>query len=845
MSGNQLQSSLDTLPEQKVTEVMGEVIDYPTPPLCVANNETSVHHGEKAILELNNGHKLIGKLDAFDSDKGNISIAIDDHEKPKKHGMHEIRVLHIPTPRRWILDEDSILTQAKGVKVATDPLEYEIEMADQTVLEGTTYGFRNGRHGIYLFPVLEKGQYAHLFVPNSAITRHRIGKHLGQQLVKDKVISDKDMAIALMEQQDNRSRSLGEHLALTAVVSPDQLVDAIKRQTSMPHLQLGEILIQEKLITHEQLENALAQQKQQRNLTLGELLIAKGLVKQETIQQSLATKLGFPFVDLHQFPLDLTILKLIDKKFASTHNVMPLHHNNDKLVVAMLDPTKWEAIEALQARTGFEIEPVIATEMDILWAINYYFSDSLDIKDAPNPKKKSPKQASTNDEKQKDLEKPERVEKAKKVKDAPLPEADESEHQSVSQYLREVILDGARRGITHIHFEPVRNRGAAVRLRKDGDLSEAEDIPEKTWRSLISELRSLAKLTPEKNFGAQLVSIDTKFLEPARIDLQLATIPNVDGGEDFVLKLGASNHTPHLKELGLSAGNLKRVVELCDSPHGLILIAGTYDSGKSTTLSALLTHINKTHRKIWVIGEEGRKMPEGIRQAPLHPGNEASQTTTFDIILHADPDIIAIGDLSDQMIAQKALTAALNSHLIFSAFSVRRASEAIDRLLNMHLPNYEIADALLAVLAQRLVKKLCTHCRKRYMPNSEEMRMMAAEYCAEMHDKNEPSVRIKALHEKVLNGWTETYTEPSEELMLYRATGCAHCQNTGYDGRVAIHELLEISAPVKRALLDGADPDTIVATALASGMKTLKQDGIDKVLQGYTDMSQVRSACRT
>ena len=829
MSGNQPQASLDPKPEQNLSMLMSKAINYPTPPLCIVPVEMGVQQGEKVILELSNGHKLTGKLHAFDSEKGNISVTIENDDKPKTHGMHEIRLLRIPKPRRWILDEDSILTHAKGVKVSTEPLEYEIELTDHTTLEGSTYGFRNGRHGIYLFPVLEQNQYAHLFVPNSAITRHRIGKHLGQQLVKDKVISDRDVAIVLMEQQDNRSRSLGEHLALTEVVTPDQLVKAIKRQTSMPHLQLGEILIQEKIITNEQLENALTQQKKQRNMTLGELLIGKGLVNQEIIQRSLATKLGFPFVNLHQFPLDLTILNLIDKEFASIHSVMPLHRHSGKLVVAMLDPTKWETIEALQTRTGFTVEPVIATQTDILWAINFYFGNSLNANDAPRPKKAAPQQPPEPDEKQ---------------LTSLFPETTNVDHDSVAQFLRTVILDGARRGISHIHFEPVRNQGAVVRLRKDGDLSEAGIIPDKAWRALITELRSLAKLTPEMNFGAQLISIDTNFLEPARIDLQLATIPNMDGGEDFVLKLGTSNFTPLLKDIGLSTANLKRILEFCDNPRGLLLVAGTNDSGKSTMLSALLTHLNGAHKKIWVLGEEGRKMPEGIRQAPLQQVYDANQITTFDVILHADPDIIAIGDLSSQSIAQKALSASLSNHLIISALNVRRASEAIDRLINMRLPSYEVADALLGILAQRLVKKLCTHCRKRYLPNSEEMRMLVAEYCTEMYDEEESSVRIKALHEKVLNRWTETYTKPAEELMLYRATGCKHCQNTGYDGRIALHELLEITPPVKRALLDGADASGIMAAALSSGMKTMKQDGIEKVLQGHTDITQVRSACR-
>lgn len=830
MTGNQSQSALEADTQQQPSMDTGEVIDYPTPPLCVVQDEMQVRHGEKVILELNNGNKLTGKLEDFDSDKGNIRVLIDDKSGPKVHGMHEIRLLRIPTPRNWTLDEDSILTHAKGVKVTTEPLEYEIELTDHTTLEGTTHGFRNGRHGIYLFPVIENNQYTNLFVPNSTITRHRIGKHLGQQLVKDKVLSDRDVAIVLMEQQDNRSRSLGEHLAMTAVVTPDQLVKAIKSQTNMPHLQLGEILTQENIITAEQLQNALTQQKKQRNMTLGELLIAKGLVDQETIQKSLATKLGFPFVNLSKFPLDLTVLNLIDKEFASTYNAMPLHRHNDKLVVAMLDPTKWEAIEALQSRTGHNIEPVIATQVDILWAINFYFGNNLLNDDAHEEKLPASKQPLARE--------------AKKDND-PLPETKRIDNNSAKMLLRTVILDGARRGITHIHFEPVRNHGAMVRLRKDGDLSEAENIPEEAWQPLIRELRSLAKLKPEKDFGAQLISIDTQFLEPARIDLQLAAIPNMDGGEDFVLRLGNANFSPQIKELGLSGPNLKRILELSDNPRGLLLVAGTYDTGKSTTLGALITHLNKADKKIWVIGEEGRKMPDGIRQAPLQLGKTASEVTPFDVILHADPDIIAIGDLSEKAIARKALAASLTSHLIFSSLSARRAGEAIDRLTNMGLPPYEIADALLAILAQRLVKKLCMHCKKRYVPSSEELRMLAAEYCAELYEEGESSVRMKAKQEKILNTWMETYIKPSEEMMFYKASGCKHCHNTGYDGRIALHELLEFTPPVKRALLDGANSHDIMAVAIAAGMKTIKQDGIEKALQGLTDMSQVRSACRT
>lgn len=836
---------------------MAAALDLPVPPLCALSAETAIHQGERTVVELIDGRKLIGKLDSFDSDKGKIGILIEGQEKTKKLGMHEIRLMRIPHPRRWQRDDDSILSTAKGVRVSTEPLEFEIEFTDHSTIDGTSFGFRNGRHGIHLFPVQDDDQYTHLFVPNNAIAKHRIGKHLGQQLVRDRVVSDQDVAIVLLEQQECRSQSLGEQLVLTAVVTAEQLERALKHQQTMPHLQLGEILVQDRLISQQQLDAALSQQQRQRHTTLGELLTARGVIKQEDIQKSLANKLGIPFVDLRRFPLDPAVLKLVDETIAIRHTVMPLRRYQGKLVVAMEDPTHWETMDTLHAITGHPIDPVMAVRADLSWAIDYYYRDghtspppepaaapapAADTPPIPKLDPGPPPAAATPRRKPAVSAAVSANAAADKsgAETATPPEA-ANRDTAAADFLRELILGAAREESNAIHLESVPQHGARIRLRQNSELIEHGTITAELWPKLLAELRALAHFDARQDHGAHIGLIERSFLYPTTLEVRVYYIPTFDGEHDVVLKITSLSHQRALTELGFSDGNLKRIDELTLDGHGLFLVCGPTGSGKTTLLHALLLHLNHGGKKIWMLDNTERNMPANIRHVRLGNGLDAPHDDPIEALLGADPDLVMINPLSQPRLAKQAVSGALAGPQILAGLPARSSGEAVERLTNMGVPRYELADALSAVLTQRPVKRLCEHCKKSYVPTADELRGLAAEFVGDAPDEAAP--RTDASREKILEKWQKTWGGNKGQLMLHRAAGCKHCQKTGYAGQLSLHELLEISPPVKRAIVDGAGAAAILRAALGSGLKTLKQDGIEKVLQGHTDLIQVRAAC--
>ncbi|MGH6915426.1 MAG: GspE/PulE family protein, partial [Geminicoccales bacterium] len=319
--------------------------------------------------------------------------------------------------------------------------------------------------------------------------------------------------------------------------------------------------------------------------------------------------------------------------------------------------------------------------------------------------------------------------------------------------------------------------------------------------------------------------IEFKRFGPIDVDLRLATIPTANGLEDIVVRVLASAAALPIGKLGFDAETLASIKRLVSRPHGLFLVCGPTGSGKTTTLHSLLGFLNTADLKIWTAEDPIEIVQPGLRQVQVHPKIGWTFAAALRSFMRADPDVIMVGEMRDAETCKSGIEASLTGHIVLSTLHTNSAAESVVRLLDLGMDPFNFADALLGVLAQRLVRALCQSCRERYQPDAKELERLAIEYCGDT-----PLDATKLLEE-----WRQA--RPS----LYRAKGCKECDRTGYKGRMAVYELLIGDAAVKRLIQSRAPVSEVAAAAMAAGMRTLKQDGIDKVLQGLTDIQQARS----
>jgi type II secretory ATPase GspE/PulE/Tfp pilus assembly ATPase PilB-like protein len=309
---------------------------------------------------------------------------------------------------------------------------------------------------------------------------------------------------------------------------------------------------------------------------------------------------------------------------------------------------------------------------------------------------------------------------------------------------------------------------------------------------------------------------------PLDIELRVATIPTAGGNEDVVLRLLSAGEPLPLEKMGMSDRNFRVFTEMIGKPYGIVLVVGPTGSGKTTTLHAALHYINKPETKIWTAEDPVEITQEGLRQVQVHPKIGFDFATAMRAFLRADPDVIMVGEMRDHETVSTGIEASLTGHLVFSTLHTNSAPETITRLLDMGMDPFNFADALLGVLAQRLVRTFCKDCKEAYHPTTEEYDALARTYDGDFAALGFP---YKA------------------DLMLYRPKGCSKCGNSGYRGRTGIHEIIVGTDPLKSLIQGRAKMEEIRAQAIQDGMTTLMQDGIRKVLLGVTDLLQVRKVC--
>jgi type II secretory ATPase GspE/PulE/Tfp pilus assembly ATPase PilB-like protein len=410
------------------------------------------------------------------------------------------------------------------------------------------------------------------------------------------------------------------------------------------------------------------------------------------------------------------------------------------------------------------------------------------------------------------------------------------------KFVNKVILDAYNQKASDIHIEPLPGKAkTGIRFRIDGTLIPYIEVPAHFRQAMVTRLKIMCDLDISERRKPQDGKIKFKKYAPLDIELRVATIPTAGGVEDVVMRILAAGEPIPLEKLGLTPHNRARLEKTVSKPYGLFYVCGPTGSGKTTTLHSVLKFLNTSDTKIWTAEDPVEITQRGLRQVQVNKKAGIDFALIMRAFLRADPDIIMVGESRDKETVSMGVEASLTGHLVFSTLHTNSAPESITRLLDMGMDPFNFADALLGILAQRLAKKLCD-CKQAYVPDSQELRNFIKEYSDELRHteawKSDPGGEAQ----KLLEEWTEQYGKDGT-LHFYKAVGCEKCNNTGYKGRVGLHELLVADDPIKRLVQERARVAEIFTASVASGMRTLKMDGMEKIMLGMTDLKQVRTVC--
>jgi type II secretory ATPase GspE/PulE/Tfp pilus assembly ATPase PilB-like protein len=410
----------------------------------------------------------------------------------------------------------------------------------------------------------------------------------------------------------------------------------------------------------------------------------------------------------------------------------------------------------------------------------------------------------------------------------------EQSDNSLVRLVHTMICDAHAQGISDIHVETLPGREKVrIRFRKDGVLKPYLELPHTYRAAIVARIKVMCDLDISERRKPQDGKIAfAKFSPQHRLELRVATIPTANGLEDVVLRLLANARALPMDQIGLSAGNYQRLKAAIERPYGMVLCVGPTGSGKTTTLHSALAHLNTAQRKIWTAEDPVEITQAGLRQVQVNPKIDWTFAKALRAFLRADPDVIMVGEIRDAETGQTAVEASLTGHLVMSTLHTNSAPETVTRLLDMGMDPFNFGDSLLAVLAQRLVRRWCPHCRTARNATAEETEELLHDWLHVFPAELAPT------RDAVLAEWRAKH---GAQLMHWHAPGCASCEGTGLRGRAALHELMSVTRDLRRLIQTGGRADQLLHQALADGMRTLRQDGIDKVLAGVTSIAEVRA----
>ena len=602
----------------------------------------------------------------------------------------------------------------------------------------------------------------------------------------------------------------GSVAQLEKVCTLEQLYTALHTKKPMPAGKLGDLMLEAGLISREQLGMALQFQTANQKKHLGEILVELGYLTRDQLYFVLCQKLGIPFVDLTKFGVDARLLKVLPDELVRKNAVVPLCYLEGRLCVAVADPLDAVPLEHVRFYTQAPVTPVMATAEDIERAIVLYYGGGTEHHEVQQIAQQLREELRAGDD----------------AKEETIKETD----NTLVRLVNKIITDAHASGASDIHIEANRGRESVViRFRNDGVLSEYLRLPFNFRSATVSRVKIMAGIDISERRRAQDGRINFKEFAPLDLELRVVTMPTRDGLEDVVMRLLTATEPIPIRKLGLSERDFNVIQSLIRKPYGLILAAGPTGSGKTTTLHSLISVINEPGTKIWTAENPVEITQPGLRQVQVNAKIGWDFATVMRAFLRADPDVIMVGEMRDQETAGIAVEASLTGHLVFSTLHTNSAPETVVRLLDIGIDPFSFTDSLLGVLAQRLARRLCVKCRVKHPALPVEIEALAEEYC---YDTD-----LKPLD--VVADWRRRL---GEQTYTYEAKGCNTCRKTGYRGRIGLFELLAVTPELRRMILQRASAAELRKIAIVNGMRTLKQDGIEKCLTGDTDLHEVRAA---
>lgn len=590
---------------------------------------------------------------------------------------------------------------------------------------------------------------------------------------------------------------------------------------------LGQMLISSNVISEEQLKQALNLQKREGG-SIGGSLQRLGFISDETLLSFLSKQFGVPSVSLSGSKIDPAVIRLIPAEMAKKYLIMPVARVGASLTLAMSDPSNLFAVDDIKFMTGYNVEVVIAAESDILNAISSYYQKTSEAMITSRRPSSQVLQAKDYTLQEEDLQAEPlyldegptvNVEEFDTIVGSALDTIDVVDEKEDTTVIRDVeapivklvngiFVNAIKAGASDIHLEPYEN-SFRVRYRVDGVMYSVMNIPVKIKNALTSRVKIMAKLDIAERRLPQDGRIKLKLGKKREIDFRVSTLPTLFGEKTVLRILDKSNLQVDLTKLGFLREQLDDFMTAIEKPYGMVLVTGPTGSGKTTTLYSALNHLNKPVTNIMTAEDPVEYNFMGINQVQVKEDIGLTFAASLRSFLRQDPDIIMVGEIRDFETAEIAVKAALTGHLVLSTLHTNDAPGTISRLMNMGIEPFLVSSSVILILAQRLARKICPHC------------------------KVEEDISVPAL-QKI--GFSE---EEAKTVKCFKGAGCAECNNSGYKGRIALYEVMPVNDDIKDLILEGASSGEIKKTAVRLGVKTLRMSGLTKVREEVTSVEEV------